>query len=361
MRWPSTSTKTDCLTDETMYVLTPDTVQTGGQQSVEALKAWSLLQAEKFRETIAKRRCLAEARQSQAEKDRQDHAAQLAALRVEQRALPRPSWARAVLLLMCAFVGLTAEFALTYVTIPFVLDLKRSSLLAILLSLSPVAATLVLDGIFDRLFEQPWLAARSAASSGHDLQNGQEAERRMTWFLIMLGLLVVGMFLALGLARMEAVHWQNMLMTPDATTELTPLVSLDLALIVFSIGVLVGTAWLLLLGLRHARLCARHAAVSIRMSSQTHHFRKARQEAAEAAAEAARWRSKDAQSHRLTLLVAQWLFACQMIQLNGGQSAQTDLAQRVERALSHLELSDDPAALTHRIPDLLSTQKEVHP
>lgn len=343
MHWPSIPMTTDRLTDETMYVLTDKTLQVGGQQTVDALKTWSLLQAEKYRETIAKRRCLAEAQQSQADKDQRDAAAELAALRSEEKALPRPYWARAVLFLAAATVGLVAEFALTWVTLPFLLDLKRSSLIAILLSLSPVATSILLEVVFDRLVEQPWMRVQIAGSRSLGDTDRQDSERRMDWVLLALGVLILSMFLSLGVARLEGVHWQTLLTTGEST-ELTPLVSFDLALVIFSIGVLVVTAWLLLIGLDHARLCARRVSLALRIRRQTRHFQQARQAAADAAAEAIRWRMKDAQSNRLTVLVAQWLFACQMIRLRDGHGSLPDLAQQVEWKLSHLSLSPGPAS-----------------
>lgn len=341
MHWSSVPMTTDRLTDETIYMLTDQTLQAGSQQSVEALRAWSLLQAEKYRETIAKRRCLAEAQQIQTDKDRQDAAAQLAAFRSEQKTLPRPSWARAILFLAATIVGLVAEFALTWNTLPFLLDLKKSSLIAILLSLSPVAATFALDIVFDRLIEHPW---RRAHEEGNAYVGS--ADQRMHTFLTMLGTLILVMFFALGLARIDGVHWQSLLANgmTDSTLETAPLISIDVALITFSIGVLLMTALLLMVGLYHARLCAHQISLARRIRRQTSRFLQVRQAADEAAAEATRWRMKDAQSNRLTVLVAQWLFACQMNRLKGGHSPDLDLVQQVERGLSHLSLSPGTAA-----------------
>lgn len=344
MRRTASSTMTDYLTDETLYVLSPDLLQPGGQQSVEALKTWSIIQGEKVRERLAKQRCLAETRHAQAEKDQQDAAATLAAVRAEQNALPSPYWIKAALFLACACAGLAAEYALTNLTLPFILDMKRSSILAIVLSLSPVGATLVLDTIFDRLIERPWLQARLAVLRGRSHEERQRVERRMEIFLVALWFLCVSMFLALGIARMDAVHWQTALATAEPTAEVVSLVSVDLALIVFSIGVLITTAWLLLLGLNHARHCARYVGAARRLRRQMQRFYIAREVATEAAGEVARWRIKDAQSHRLTSLAAQWLFAYQVLRIKSCHVTHPDLAQRVDRALAQLGLTVRPAA-----------------
>lgn len=165
----------------------------------------------------------------------------------------------------------------------------------------------------------------------------------MSWFLITLGILILGMFIALGVARMEAVHWQTQLKASEFATEVPWLMSLDLALIIFSIGVLMVTGWLLLLGLRYARHCARYVSLSHRLRRQTQRFLVARETAAEAAAEAVRWRTKEAQNNRLTELIAQWLFAHQVARL-ARHSTHPDLAQRVDRALAYLGLAVRPAA-----------------
>lgn len=70
------------------------------------------------------------------------------------------SLVQAIIFSFCSFVCLGAEFTLTLVTLPFLLNIEQWSFLGFVLALAPTTAMIVLDRVLHRLLEDPWQRIR---------------------------------------------------------------------------------------------------------------------------------------------------------------------------------------------------------
>ena len=334
---PITTTVTDSLDGTSFQLLSTKSWHMTGHQSVEALKDWATLQAEHYGLALTKQQTLAQERAKHAKKEREAQETRLANKHEAHRLLPPAHWGRAILFLTAALVGLVAEFTITWVTIPFMMDLKRRSFEAVLLSLSPAVATLALDVVIDRLIDRPWRATQ-AALGGATTEPGLLANRRMARFLLLVAGIVVLMFVALGFGRLEGAHWQDLLQkgTVESLQTARPM-TLDLAIVAISVGVLFTTGLFILLGMQDARTCALQLTTAWTIQRDRRRARQAREEEADAVAEATRCDEQAARKTQLMACVAQLVYRLQVEQLRNGQPVpQDEIMAKVKSALNRM-------------------------
>jgi len=96
--------------------------------------------------------------------------------------VPQGNWLWAMICLACAVIGLSAEYAFTYETLPFLLEIPKGDTLAFFVAAAPVTSVVMLDMVMWRLIEEPWRTARNA-----------NPQNRSAWGWI--PLLVMGLFL----------------------------------------------------------------------------------------------------------------------------------------------------------------------
>jgi hypothetical protein len=334
---PITTTVIDELDGRSFQLLSTKGWHMTGLQSLEALKDWATLQAEQYGLAVIQQQRLAQERARQAKEERCAQEALQAKNQDMLQLLPPAHWGRAILFLAAALVGLVAEFTITWVTIPFMMDLKRRSFEAILLSLSPAVATLALDVVIDRLVDRPWRAAQAALGGAHTEQ-GLSANRRMGRFLLLVAGIVVLMFVALGFGRIEGAHWQDLLQQGMVESlQMARPVALDLAIVALSVGVLFTTGLFLLLGMQDARTCALHVTTARTVQRDRRRVQQARQEEAEAVAEAARCDKKLSRKTQLMVCVEQLIYRLQVEQLRNGQPVpQDEIMTKVKSALNQM-------------------------
>ena len=342
---PINTTMMDELDGTSFQLLSTKDWQTTGLQSFEALRDWATLQAEQYGLTMTKQQALARERARQAKEERQAQETQLAKNHEALRLLPSAHWGRAILFLAAAIVGMVAEFTITWVTIPFMMDLKRRSFEAILLSLSPAVATLALDVVIDRLVDRPWRAAQAALGVA-TTEQGLLTNRRMARFLLMVAGIVVLMFVALGFGRIEGAHWQDLLQQGalDSLQTARPVAS-DLAIVAVSVGVLFTTGLFLLLGMQEARTCTLHIKTNAAIRRDERRLQQVRAEEAEAVAEATRCDEKLSRKTQLMACVAQLVYRIQVEQLRNGQPVEQDeIMAKVKSALNQMFVPASGAA-----------------
>ncbi len=337
MRPITTKNVLDELDGSTFHVLTTKDWHMTGLQSLEAFKDWATLQAEQFGLTVTKQQALAQERARHAKDTRQ---AQEATLSMHQKTLGQLSdahWGRAILFLVAALIGLVAELTITWVTIPYMIELKRKSLEAILLSLSPAVSTLALDVVIYRLIESPWRAAHTTSREA-GTEPGLLANRHMRRFLLLTASVVLLMFVTLGLGRMEGAHWQDLLQQGTAESlQTTRPVAVDLAIVGVSVGVLLTTGLFLLLGMQEAHNCALHITTTRAVRRDEARVHQAREVEAEAIAEAARCDEKVARKTQLMACYAQLVYRLQVQELRSDQLApQNEIGAKVKAVLNHL-------------------------
>ncbi|MCK4303624.1 MAG: hypothetical protein KAY24_05235, partial [Candidatus Eisenbacteria sp.] len=115
---------------------------------------------------------------------------------------PRGSVVRAAIFGGCAVACFLAEFALTWYTLPFVLNIRQHSILGVMVALAPASALAILEVIIARLFEHPWQSAQSAMSTSR--MKRATAVGAMVVFLLVLGAGNVTTVIYLAQARENA-------------------------------------------------------------------------------------------------------------------------------------------------------------
>lgn len=169
------------------------------------------------------------------------------------KALPDPSLIRFLLSKGGFITCFLAEFALTYLTLPFLFDLKQNSFLALMLSLAPATGLIVLDVIVERFIGQSGQALRADANLPAWQKRAHIAG--MTLFFVVMAFLNVYMVLLLAGVREESVHLQEVLLQSSFETE-PPQVDRNLlrkAVIVLSLTITMDAALFLVVGLEHWR------------------------------------------------------------------------------------------------------------
>jgi hypothetical protein len=183
-------------------------------------------------------------------------------------------WSKATLFDLSAFACFIAEFAFTFVTLPFLLNVAPGSFLGVMLAAAPTTAMIVLDVVIARLFENPWQAIQEMKSTSR--------LRRVLFIGLMAGwltvLAVANLYVVVLLAdaREEASLIYQRLTDPEA--EITNENGYDRqivkkAILAVSVLVTLDGALLLLLGLNETRQCyqfskARVTVVSLRVKRQ---------------------------------------------------------------------------------------------
>ena len=108
--------------------------------------------------------------------------AESAAREAAARAKPGSGW-QGTLFAAAGAICFGAEFALTLVTLPYVLGLHQWSVLGVVLAIAPTTAVLVLDKVLARLVEDPWEAIHQTTKTWHRYA----ATAVMVCFLLVLG------------------------------------------------------------------------------------------------------------------------------------------------------------------------------
>lgn len=174
----------------------------------------------------------------------------------------RGSWPRAILSVAAAVVCFAAEFAVSWETLPFLLNIRRSSFLGISTGLAPPTALLVLEVVVARLIERPWREMKAGSKS--------RLSRRFTSLMMAAFLSAVGAanlytIVVLASARGEGITVRQALERLD---DVDPSVNRELiekAMVAVSFVLALDGAILLLLGFSQVRrLSARCEVANLR-------------------------------------------------------------------------------------------------
>lgn len=157
---------------------------------------------------------------------------------------------RACLYLFPFGICFAAEFALSWVTLPFVLNVRRSSPIGVALGLAPATALLVLEVVFARLIEDPWQKLRRAAQSRWPRAG---AAVLMAVFLLALGAANVYTVYYLAEAREEISRVHHALLQDAEAAQTLDREVVRRAIILVSLVVTVDGALFALLGIRELR------------------------------------------------------------------------------------------------------------
>jgi hypothetical protein len=184
------------------------------------------------------------------------------------------SWIKAAIFDLSALTCFTAEFAFTFVTLPFLLNIAPTSFLGVMVAAAPTTAMIMLDVVIARLFEDPWQAVQEIASKSR-LRKALLMGLMAGW-LTALGAGNLYVVMLLADARQDASLIYQRLTDPE--TEITTEAGDDSeivkkAILTVSVMVTLDGAMLLLLGLNETRRCrqftkARTTMVSLRVKRQ---------------------------------------------------------------------------------------------
>lgn len=169
------------------------------------------------------------------------------------KSLPESSILR-FLLNHAGFVScFTAEFTLTYLTLPFLFDLKQNSVLAVMLSLAPATGLVVLDVVVERFIGKPWQELHSKTNLSEWQRRALTAAKAL--FFAVMVFLNLYMVLLLAGVREESVHLQQVLLHSSFENEL-PQVDRELlrkAVVMLSLTITLDAALFLVVGMEHWR------------------------------------------------------------------------------------------------------------
>jgi len=174
--------------------------------------------------------------------------------------------AKLVVCLLCWVVCAAGEFAITWSTIPFVLNIPEDSFLGVAVSAVPVAALTVLEWVIARALEEPYQAAVKSVDIA------PSPRRRMAKGLMgaFLGILLVGNLYTVRLlanAREEsATLRRNLERDAGETEEPVNTRIIDQAIIAVSLAVVVDGALLFLLATRDLKNLGRRARARVRVA-----------------------------------------------------------------------------------------------
>lgn len=158
----------------------------------------------------------------------------------------------ATLFVLCAVSCFVAEFELTWVTLPFILNITPTSFLGLMLGIAPATALIILDVVLDRLIEGPWQTIREALKASTTRRVGAIAI--MALFLLGLGVANIHTVILLAQAREEVARFRHELNAEDETAEPTlDRASIDRAILAVSVVVTLDGALFFLLGTRGFR------------------------------------------------------------------------------------------------------------
>lgn len=167
-------------------------------------------------------------------------------------------WIKAVIFDLSALACFVAEFAFTYATLPFLLNIAPGSLMGVMVAAAPTTAMVVMDVVIARLFENPYQAVHDVVS--------RSRLRKLFFGALMacwLSALAAGniyVVMSLADAREEASLIYQRLTDPEA--EIADDAEADnkivkKAIIAVSVMVTLDGAVLLLMGLNETRRCRR--------------------------------------------------------------------------------------------------------
>jgi hypothetical protein len=185
---------------------------------------------------------------------------------------PHGGWLRTAVFALCAIACFAAEFALTWETLPFLLDVRKYSWLGVALGLAPTTALLILDVVLARLLEEPW--QRLAQPGAQSPWQRRAVRTLMALFLVGVAWGNVQTVLYLAEAREEAAKQKAV----DGIAALKP-VEVDTgailrAILAVSLVVTVDGAMFFLLGLQDGRRLGQLARARLRCRSLARESRK---------------------------------------------------------------------------------------
>jgi len=167
-----------------------------------------------------------------------------------------------VIFILCVVVSFAAEFTLTFVSLPFILDIDRWSFLGIMVSLAPPTALIVLKIVIARLLEEPWQKIQSP---------DQPRVKRviivslMTIFLTALAFLNLFTVMKLQAAREEAMKAKAAIRKAEVEKVNVNQQVLNNAVLYVSLAVTLGGAVFFLFGFFEFQRAARRAGIKKRV------------------------------------------------------------------------------------------------
>lgn len=228
-----------------------EAIEVEGRQVSQAFRA-------KKHEELAQ----AEAAETESSTKVEENRERLNKAEAELQQTKRGSFYLAAIFILCTVVSFAAEFTLTFVSLPYILEINRWSFLGIMVSLAPPTALVVLKIVIARLLEEPWQEIQSP-----DQPRVKRAivVSLMASFLIALAWLNLLTVMKLQAAREEAMIAKAAIEKAEIANVVVNRQVINQAVLYVSLAVTLGGAVFFLFGFFEFQRAARRAGVKTRV------------------------------------------------------------------------------------------------